>query len=228
MVSTWEQRTLYHICIFCLRQWGGVLECVSQCGRGTLLTWLTHLPWLTNIKRANHIKLLSTDSGVDLTQRVAWLFMLVDLQTELRTKHCCFGKSRPKEHHTVHCTSVSNIKEWNTQLNFIFSVWVIILHLMLWKNQFYKPAENHQDFVPSNPNSHLPDAWILNDGLNCVGDLPLWGCLLNEAAARCTMNVFASLMRARRGSWILVIWVRMRLAACHGRSSLITYALAHN
>lgn len=64
---------------------------------------------------------------------------------------------------------------------------------------------------------------------NCyVGDLPLWGCLWNEAAARCTMNVFACLMRARRGSWILVIWVRMRLAACHGRSSLITYALAHN
>lgn len=81
-----------------------VLECVSQCGRGSLLTWLTHLTWLTNIKRANHISLLSTDSDVDSTQRVPSLSMLIDLQTEVRTKHCCLGESRPKEHHTVHHT----------------------------------------------------------------------------------------------------------------------------
>lgn len=123
-----------------------------------------------------------------------------------------------------------NVKELKTELNFIFIVWVWILHLMS-KNL---PGENHQNVVPSNRNIHLPAAWVPTDRLHYVGDLPLWGCLRNEAskarhwAARCTVNVFACLMRARRGSWILVIWVRMRLAACHGRSSLITYALAHN
>lgn len=102
-----------HILIEMMRCLACLLECVSQCGRGSLLTWLTHLPWLTNIKRANHINLLSTDSDVNSTQRVPRLLMLIDLQTEVQTKHPCLGGSRPKQHRAVHCTSVDNIKEWN-------------------------------------------------------------------------------------------------------------------
>lgn len=99
-----------HILIEMMRCLACVLECVSQCGRASLLTWLTHLPWLTNIKRANHINLLSADSDVNSTQRVP---RLIDLQTEVQTKHPCLGGSRPKQHCAVHCTSMDNIKEWN-------------------------------------------------------------------------------------------------------------------
>lgn len=99
-----------HILIKVMRWFACVLECVSQCGWGSLLTWLTHLPWLTNIKRANHYNLLSTDSDVDSTQRVPRLSMLIDLQTEVRTKHRCLGESRPKECHTVHCTSIKKME----------------------------------------------------------------------------------------------------------------------
>lgn len=163
-----------------MRWFARVLEWVSQCGRGSLLTWLTHLAWLTNIKRAHHINLLSRDSDVDSTRRVPRLSVFIDLQTVVWTKYRCLGKSRPKEHHAVHCTSMYNIKEWNTQLNFMFSVWAMIFHLMLGKNIFYMPGKNHRNFVPSNRNIHPLAAWVITDRLNYVGSFCEAACGIRQ------------------------------------------------
>lgn len=210
----------------CMRAW----VCVSQCGRGSLLTWLTHLPWLTNIKRASHINLLSTDSDVDWTQRVPRPSMVIDLQTEVQTKQRCLGKSRLKEHHAVHCTSTYSMKQWNTQLNYIFSVWVLILHLMLGKKIFSICQERTpRNFRPFKSKYSSAGCMSYNRSAELcwrssfVRLLVEWGSSKVHNECVCMFNE-----SSERGSWILVIWVRMRLAACHGRSSLITYALAHN